>query len=331
MIARSCTLALASAVTGMVLAVGVSPAMACESAAVAGVPEQATPPPAIHHHLPVAARDELGTIIAIDPRVFFEMLVARYRALGAYSDVTSIVQVTQRFGELPEHGQRIETRVLCDIAAGKLNVRTPASQIRHALGLVELPFDPPHAVQEAQLDYELWLLPHMTLRFADNPLEQFRAGVPEGFTATEAAPVTIDEKPMVHLELKSGDGMSDAYNARFDLYVDPDSMLIERIQGEQRLPDGGNLQTSLEITPLRAEIAPACDPALCESQPAAAEPLTEPVAEPFTEPLTEPFSEPIAEPVSEPVAAPPLATENEHEHQHGQAHEAAPSPAPFAR
>jgi hypothetical protein len=73
--------------------------------------------------------------------------------------------------------------------------------------------------------------------------------VDEGFTATGAESVTIDNKPMVHVELKSGDGSSEDCQAKFDLFVNPDSMLIERIEGEQVLPDGANYSTTLQITP----------------------------------------------------------------------------------
>ena len=57
---------------------------------------------------------------------------------------------------------------------------------------------------------------------------------------------------MVHLELKSGDGLSEDYTAKFDLYIDPESLLVERIEGEQRLPDGADYYTSLDITPITA-------------------------------------------------------------------------------
>jgi hypothetical protein len=87
------------------------------------------------------------------------------------------------------------------------------------------------------------------LKFADKPLEDFRAGVDEGFTATEAHAVVIDERPKVHLELRSGDGQSESCTARFDLYIDSQSLLIERIEGRQRMPDGSELETTVEIDP----------------------------------------------------------------------------------
>lgn len=187
---------------------------------------------------------------ALDPRAFFEQLVARYRGLRSYRDTSKIVQVTQHLGD--ERAHRVETEVETDVSEGQLRVQSPASQLRESLGLL-VPFRRGPVLPRTAQQYDLWLLPHLMLKFADRPLEQFREGVPEGFTATEAAPITIDDKPMVHLELRSGDGTSGHSNATFDLYVDPDSMLIERIHGQQRLPDGGNYETMVNIHPTHAE------------------------------------------------------------------------------
>ena len=103
------------------------------------------------------------------------------------------------------------------------------------------------------LRYNLWLAPHMALRFTDDPLKEFRLGVKEGFTPTKAEHVTVEKKQWVRLELKSGDGLSEDYTARFDLFVNLQSMLIERIEGEQRLPDGAEYRTTLDITPILTE------------------------------------------------------------------------------
>lgn len=221
---------------------------------------------------------------ALDAMSFFEHLVARYRALESYEDETSIVQITTHFGE--ERSHRVETTVKCDIVEGRLNVRTPAAQVRggmmRGLGLT-LPIAP-QEVQGSKSMYDLWLAPHMAIKFADNPLSEFRAGVPEGFTATEVAPVTIDNKPMVHLELKSGDGLSGDYAAKFDLYIDPDSMLIERIEGQQRLPDGGDFQTTVDIKPTLAEgadfVRPTAATSPCVEPPTPQQQTAEPAAAP---------------------------------------------------
>ena len=184
-----------------------------------------------------------------DALAFFESLVDRYRALVAYEDVADVVQITTRPGEEP---QRVETRIAATIQNGKLRVETPGSQMRDGIGL-DVPLKTSPAMEAFVQKYNLWIAPHMALRFTDEPLEEFRLGVDEGFTPTKVETVTIDNKSMVHLQLTSGDGLSEDYTARFDLYVNPESMLIERIEGEQRLPDGADYRTTLDITPIRAD------------------------------------------------------------------------------
>jgi hypothetical protein len=53
----------------------------------------------------------------------------------------------------------------------------------------------------------------------------------------------------VHLELRSGYVQSECCTARFDLYIDSQSLLIERIEGRQRMPYGSELETTVEIDP----------------------------------------------------------------------------------
>ena len=199
--------------------------------------------------------------LKLDPAVFFQRLVNRYRGLHLYRDVVNVVQVTQREGH---ESSRVETQIACEVSNGTLKVQTPASQVREGLGL-GLPVKQSQGVKDAKQKYDLWMAPHMALKFTQEPLKHMRAGVDEGFTATEAESVTIDNKKMVHVELRSGDGLSEDSSAKFDLYVNSDSMLIERIEGEQRLPDGASYSTTLEITPgeVQAE-APSAETAAPE-------------------------------------------------------------------
>jgi hypothetical protein len=187
----------------------------------------------------------------IDPVCFFEMLIARYRCLEAYEDIAKVIQVTERLGEEP---LRVETLIGCEIEGDRLLIETPASQVRRTVGL-NVRYRKSPAIEAAELSYNLWLAPHMALRFAEEPQREFRPGVRDGFTPTEAESVTIDERPMVHLQLKSGDGRAEACESQFDLYVNPDSMLVERITGQERLPGGASYETSLEITPISAHNA----------------------------------------------------------------------------
>ena len=111
------------------------------------------------------------------------------------------------------------------------------------------------------LRYNLWIAPHMVLHFKENPLAEFRLGVPQGFTPTRAEPVTMDDRELIYIELKAAappdnDSADATGAARFELWVNPGSMLIERIRGRQTLPDGAGYETTLEITPVASFSAP---------------------------------------------------------------------------
>jgi hypothetical protein len=211
----------------------------CEGSRAAEAPAAASQP---HGPCSAIAAASLGDE---DPLQFFLSVANRYRRLYTYRDTVNLVQVTRRVGEEPT---RVETKLTCEVSGGDLRVATPATQVRHAAGL-NVPTQKSEDQKQRDQDYATWLAPHMKLKFADKPLEDFRAGVDEGFTATEAHAVVIDEKPKVHLELRSGDGQSESCTARFDLYIDSQSLLIERIEGRQRMPDGSELETTVEIDP----------------------------------------------------------------------------------
>jgi len=248
----------------------------------------------------------------IDPLCFFEALIERYRQLQAYEDIAQVIQITSRKGGEP---QRVETRIGCEIRDGRLYVQTPGSQIRRLMGL-DVTFRTTPAMDEAARQYDLWLAPHMALKFAQRPEKDLRPGVKEDFTPTGAAQVTIDDKPLVRLELKSGDGPADECEATFDLFVDPDSLLVERIRGRQRLPGGKTCETTMQITPLHIEPLPDEDeaqgpvapaepasvlPASSDSpglppQPRSGRPVTgdSPAADPRSEPIHDGPKGPVA-------------------------------------
>ena len=80
-----------------------------------------------------------------------------------------------------------------------------------------------------------------------------RLGVPGGFVPAGAEPASWRDRQYILLELKAVDPADDA---RYELWVNPDSMLIERITGRQTLPDGAHYQTTLTITPTRVDAGP---------------------------------------------------------------------------
>jgi len=215
-------------------------------------PTSLTSAPECDRPLPIAPASTTNPDQAaaqLDPLETFQQVVDRYHRIITYKDSVRMVQTTQRDGE---ESHSVETKLSCEIADGKLRVETAASAIRHALG-IEIADAGAAVVEKAKLKYDLWLAPHMAMRFANQPLKELRAGVEEGFTATGAESVIVDNRRMVHVALKSGDGLSEDCSARFDLFINPESMLIERIDGEQRTADGVHCQTSLHITPIRFE------------------------------------------------------------------------------
>ncbi|MHC4217722.1 MAG: hypothetical protein ACYSU7_04620 [Planctomycetota bacterium] len=196
--------------------------------------------------------DDAAVEAAVEPASFFGALVERYRGLSSYEDVANVVEVRTREGRPP---LRVETRIACRLEGDRLTVTTPGSQVRAGAGL-DVPLGTSPAMEALVLRYNLWLAPHMALHFVEDPLQDLRLGVPEGFTAAGAETVTVDQRDLVRLELRSADGASsadDAAPARFDFWVDPESMLIERIEGRQRLSDGADYETALQITPVRAD------------------------------------------------------------------------------
>lgn len=190
--------------------------------------------------------------VKMDPLALFESLVARYRGLSSYRDSAYLVQVTHREGN---EDLRSVSNFLCEVVEGELQVITPENQIRNGLGL-NLPFRKTDAMKDIELRYKLWLAPHMTLKFTDEPLMQLREGIEQGFTPTSVERVLLGDKPMWLLQLQSGDGLSNVFDAKFDFFVNPDSMLIERIEGIQHLSDGSDFITTLEITPYLDSVVP---------------------------------------------------------------------------
>jgi hypothetical protein len=188
---------------------------------------------------------------AVEPALFFGTLVDRYRTLSTYEDVVDLVE-TRTTADRPP--LRVETRLSCRHEGDRLAVATPGSQVRSSV--VDVPLESTPAMEVLVLRYNLWLAPHMALHFVDDPLKDLRLGVPEGFTPAETETVIVDERRLVRLELRSED-TPDAEGAegtaRFEFWVDPESMLIERVEGRQRLPDGADYRTTLEITPVDAD------------------------------------------------------------------------------
>ena len=186
-----------------------------------------------------------------DPRAFFDAVADRYRQLVTYEDTVDVIEIVTRDEGVPH---RVQTRLSCRLENSRLYVDSAASQVRS--GAVDAPLARSPGMASLVLRYNLWIAPHMVLHFKENPLAEFRLGVPQGFTPTRAEPVTVDDRELIYIELKAADPPDEAGSdapvdvAQFELWVNPSSMLIERIRGRQTMPDGAAYETTLEITPL---------------------------------------------------------------------------------
>ena len=179
----------------------------------------------------------------IDAAVFFHTLVQRYRKLIHYVEETQVEEVVQDLA-VDSPPIRTRTQVRVEIVNGQLNVDRP--------GVVDDAVQALVPQSGSATEEDLWLLPHMNLRFAEDPLHEFRRGIEEGFVPEEANIVSVDDRQLIRLELRSNTGEEEPAKATFELFVDPKRMLVERIEGEQLLPGGLSYRTRLEIEPVHA-------------------------------------------------------------------------------
>ena len=84
----------------------------------------------------------------------------------------------------------------------------------------------------------------------------------------------VGDRDMVRVELRSGgEGESGAIRRdRFSLLVDPERMLVERVEGEEWLPGGLRQQTTLRIESMQLRDDRYVAEPLPESSPEAIEP-----------------------------------------------------------
>jgi len=108
-----------------------------------------------------------------DPRAFFDAVADRYRQLVTYQDTVDVVEIVTRDEGVPH---RVGTRLSCRIDGNRLHVGSPASQVRN--GVVDAPLARSAGMELLVLRYNLWIAPHMVLHFKENPLAEFRLGVP---------------------------------------------------------------------------------------------------------------------------------------------------------
>jgi len=188
---------------------------------------------------------------SIDPRRLFDELVRRYRMVGRHAESAHVTRVVRREGEPDE---RTETRIECRIEDGRIEVITPASAARSLIGglVGSGRLRVGAAVEETQRRHDLGLAPHLGLSLASEGDESMPAATPDGLTPARADRVQVGDRSMVHLEMTSGDPESRHAMQLVDFWIDADSLLVERVQGRHRLPDGAEVETTVEITPVDA-------------------------------------------------------------------------------
>ena len=192
-------------------------------------------------HSVIGFEDEDAFIPTGDPTDFFERLVDRYRELRHCSEDVRIERLTID-PESDDPPLRSVVRVVAELGEDQLTVRS-SDLLDEMLDLLG-----PDDVDEEQIgatESELRLLPHLRLRFSPDPLEGFAGGDSEALRPAELEPVTLEGRELVRMELRSGE--SGASETVFSLFVDPRSMLVERIEGEQWLPGGLHHQTTIRV------------------------------------------------------------------------------------
>jgi hypothetical protein len=190
---------------------------------------------------------------------FLKALSDRYHGLSFYRDQVILQESTHREGAMVTS---VESRIECVVEAGELHVQSSISQAADAL----LPSVRPKLtplMRHLVTRQHLWSAPHLGLAFCDESLEGFRDGVEVGFRARVVSPVTVNQKELVKLELESKHAPPQR-RAVFGLFVNPESMLVERVEGEEPMDDGTTYCTTVEITPISV-IAEAAEPASAPS------------------------------------------------------------------
>lgn len=181
-----------------------------------------------------------ASLLVEDPIEFFERLVDRYRQIRTCREEVRIETVTED-PSTDDPAVRSRVRVVAEIAEDRLEVRT-SELVGEALDLLgPMESEGPTGATES----DLRLLPHMRLRFSLDPLEGFGGSSSEALRPSEMDTVLLDDREMVRVELRRGE--SGSPDATFKLFVDPESMLVERIEGEEWLPGGLCHQTTVRV------------------------------------------------------------------------------------
>jgi len=194
---------------------------------------------------------------------FFVKLVDRYRSLALYRDSVKLAHRTVGTHAATDatdaaRGETFEQAMDCFVDGATLAVRSSAldgngsCDTRDASPLARL-----------ALSQRLWTLPHLALGLTDEPLRSMQGDGCGVLVPTTVEHVTIDAKRFVRLHLESEKPVAGAEppceQSTVDLFVNPASMLVERVEHSRAIAEGVRYEATLEITPERAISVPAAE------------------------------------------------------------------------
>jgi len=199
---------------------------------------------------------------------FFVKLVDRYRNLALYRDSVKLAHRT--VGTRPAtdatdatyvaRGETFEQAMDCFVDGGMLAVRSSALD---GNGSCDTRDSSPLA--RLALSQRLWTLPHLALGLTDEPLRSMQGDGCGVLVPTAVEHVTIDAKQFVRLHLESEKQAAGTEppceQSTVDLFINPASMLVERVEHSRAIAEGVRYEATLEITPERAISVPAATPA----------------------------------------------------------------------
>ena len=201
----------------------------------------------------------------LDADAVFTLLVERYRRLESYTDSVVVTWRTIDAAD-PQDIDEVEMTMDCQATNESLTVQTSGGSFWRALGLT-VPFRTGERTREAVDQVEYYFAPHMALKFSEHPLGELHAERGRDLEARQVRDVTINDRPMVQLDLRSRPDGADVEReadegddaSTVSLFINPDSMLIERVDRTEQLDDGRTQTTTLDITPTEHRDAPAPD------------------------------------------------------------------------
>ena len=186
----------------------------------------------------------------IDAACFLEHVMDRYRSLAVYEDVADVMQETSHEGDATRRvHQRYESRI-DENGTPEVEGRAIGStrSVRHvAPNLLKSTLRRTPILRR----YSLWIAPHLQLAQPEVSESDAAAADLKTLSASSAEAVSEEGGDLVRLEVETQTANDDGRTGRIEFFVNPDSMLVERVRRTEPLPGGGELREEIEIRPTR--------------------------------------------------------------------------------